>query len=80
MLLKNSFITCLILYSKVYCLDILKGGNKMSKYESLNSKVVVIAGGAKNLGALLSKSYAKEGAKLLYIIIMIIVSNKLRQH
>ena len=37
----------------------------MSKYESLNGKVVVIAGGAKNLGALLSKSYAKEGAKIV---------------
>ncbi|OEK79631.1 SDR family oxidoreductase [Staphylococcus xylosus] len=37
----------------------------MGKFNSLNDKVVVIAGGAKNLGGLLSKSYAEHGAKLV---------------
>ncbi len=31
----------------------------MGKFNSLNDKVVVIAGGAKNLGGLLSKTYAE---------------------
>lgn len=30
----------------------------------LNGKVVLIAGGAKNLGGLLSRDFAKKGAKL----------------
>ena len=37
----------------------------MGKFDSLQDKVVVIAGGAKNLGGLLSTTYAKEGAKLV---------------
>lgn len=37
----------------------------MGKFNSLNDKVVVIAGGAKNMGGLLSKSYAEHGAKLV---------------
>ncbi|CEF19850.1 Short-chain dehydrogenase [Staphylococcus xylosus] len=37
----------------------------MRKFNSLNDKVVVIAGGAKNMGGLLSKSYAEHGAKLV---------------
>ncbi|MCU5572856.1 SDR family oxidoreductase [Bacillus cereus] len=37
----------------------------MAKFDSLNGKVVVITGGAKNLGGLLSKVYASEGAKIL---------------
>ncbi len=37
----------------------------MAKFDSLNGKVVVITGGAKNLGGLLSKMYASEGAKIL---------------
>lgn len=37
----------------------------MGKFNSLNDKVVVIAGGAKNLGGLLSKTYAEHGAKLV---------------
>jgi hypothetical protein len=44
---KLQIFTCLISHSKVYSLVILKGGNNMSKYETLNGKVVVIAGGAK---------------------------------
>ncbi|MEB7384514.1 MerR family transcriptional regulator [Staphylococcus xylosus] len=32
----------------------------MGKFNSLNDKVVVIAGGAKNLGGLLSKTYAEQ--------------------
>lgn len=37
----------------------------MGKFNSLQDKVVVIAGGAKNLGGLLSTTYAKDGAKLV---------------
>ncbi|MFG0935197.1 SDR family NAD(P)-dependent oxidoreductase [Staphylococcus sp. 231237_7MaSpsaltlick] len=37
----------------------------MGKFDSLQDKVVVIAGGAKNLGGLLSTTYAKDGAKLV---------------
>src|SRR5699024_11802410 len=37
----------------------------MGKFESLQDKVVVISGGAKNLGGLLSTTYAKYGAKLV---------------
>ncbi|MFJ8356630.1 SDR family NAD(P)-dependent oxidoreductase [Bacillus paramycoides] len=37
----------------------------MAKFDSLKGKVIVIAGGAKNLGGLLSKMYASEGAKVL---------------
>ena len=37
----------------------------MGKLESLKSKVVVITGGAKNLGGLLSTTYAEKGAKLV---------------
>src|SRR5699024_3535359 len=37
----------------------------MGKFNSLEDKVVVIAGGAKNLGGLLSTTYAKAGAKLV---------------
>ncbi|MCU4948848.1 MULTISPECIES: SDR family oxidoreductase [Bacillus cereus group] len=37
----------------------------MAKFDSLIGKVVVITGGAKNLGGLLSKMYASEGAKVL---------------
>ncbi|WP_141714619.1 SDR family NAD(P)-dependent oxidoreductase, partial [Staphylococcus equorum] len=37
----------------------------MGKFNSLEDKVVVIAGGAKNLGGLLSTTYAKDGAKLV---------------
>lgn len=37
----------------------------MAKLDTLKDKVVVIAGGAKNLGGLLSELYAKEGAKVV---------------
>ncbi|MEH7151361.1 SDR family oxidoreductase [Bacillus thuringiensis] len=37
----------------------------MGKFDSLRGKVVVIAGGAKNLGGLLSKMYASAEAKVL---------------
>ena len=37
----------------------------MGKFNSLTDKVVVIAGGAKNLGGLLSTTYAKAGAKIV---------------
>ncbi|HGA1022454.1 TPA: SDR family oxidoreductase [Bacillus cereus] len=37
----------------------------MAKFDSLKEKVVVVTGGAKNLGGLLSKMYASEGAKVL---------------
>ncbi len=37
----------------------------MGKFNSLEDKVIVIAGGAKNLGGLLSTTYAKDGAKLV---------------
>ena len=37
----------------------------MGKFNSLNNKVVVITGGAKNLGRLLSETYAREGANII---------------
>lgn len=37
----------------------------MGKFNSLKDKVIVITGGAKNLGGLLSTEYAKDGAKLV---------------
>ncbi|WP_100487817.1 SDR family oxidoreductase [Sporolactobacillus pectinivorans] len=37
----------------------------MAKFDSLKDKVVVISGGAKNLGGLLSKTFAEEGAKVM---------------
>ena len=37
----------------------------MGKFNSLTDKVVVIAGGAKNLGGLLSTTYATEGAQIV---------------
>jgi len=37
----------------------------MGKFDTLKNKVVVIAGGGKNLGALVSKNYASEGAKVV---------------
>lgn len=37
----------------------------MGKFTSLNNKVVVITGGAKNLGRLLSETYAREGANII---------------
>lgn len=35
------------------------------KFENLKDKVVVVAGGAKNLGGLISKQFGKEGAKII---------------
>ncbi|MCE5003717.1 SDR family oxidoreductase [Staphylococcus pseudoxylosus] len=37
----------------------------MGKFNNLKDKVIVITGGAKNLGGLLSTEYAKDGAKLV---------------
>lgn len=37
----------------------------MGKFNSLRNKVVVITGGAKNLGRLLSETYAQEGANII---------------
>ncbi|MFD1417141.1 SDR family oxidoreductase [Oceanobacillus jeddahense] len=37
----------------------------MAKFDTLKDKVVVVAGGGKNLGALVSKKYAEEGAKII---------------
>lgn len=37
----------------------------MAKFNTLKGKVVVIAGGGKNLGALVSKDYANEGSKVV---------------
>ncbi|RYM02894.1 SDR family oxidoreductase [Sporolactobacillus sp. THM7-7] len=37
----------------------------MAKFDSLKDKVVVISGGAKNLGGLLSRTYAEEGSKVV---------------
>lgn len=39
--------------------------NMNYKFESLKDKVVVVAGGAKNLGGLISKQFGKEGAKVV---------------
>ncbi|MDT3958493.1 SDR family oxidoreductase [Staphylococcus kloosii] len=37
----------------------------MGKFNDLKGKVIVISGGAKNLGGLLSTTYAEQGAKLV---------------
>ncbi|WP_077604199.1 SDR family oxidoreductase [Oceanobacillus sojae] len=37
----------------------------MAKFNTLEGKVVVVAGGGKNLGALVSKDYANEGSKVV---------------
>lgn len=37
----------------------------MGKFNNLNGKVIVISGGAKNLGGLLSTTYAEQGARLV---------------
>lgn len=37
----------------------------MAKFETLKNKVVVVAGGGKNLGALVSQNYADVGAKVV---------------
>lgn len=37
----------------------------MAKFDSLNDKVVLVGGGAKNLGGLVSRTFGSEGAKVV---------------
>ncbi len=48
---------------------------------SLKDKVVLITGGAKNLGGLISRKFAEQGAKLAihYIVKLLYYSYKIRK-
>src|SRR5699024_11781402 len=63
---KTKISYCFQVNFKVYTLcNYLKEVIGMAKFETLKNKVVVVAGGGKNLGALVSQNYADVGAKVV---------------